>query len=142
VDLNGVLPSAVIMSVLITATTTSGQTLTDAAWATVERACDLADRLEEARKKVGPSCPTHKVVFFDACLFTQIFMYVSSRMNVLAPNLSAIVGTTTAAKLLGVAGGLVGLAKMPSCNVHVSCHRVSLILNPNCTHSYSVHKEK
>ena len=41
-------------------------------------------------------------------------------MNVLAPNLSAIVGTTTAAKLLGVAGGLGPLAKMPSCNVHVS----------------------
>ena len=41
-------------------------------------------------------------------------------MNVLAPNLSAIVGTTTAAKLLGVAGGLGALAKMPSCNVHVS----------------------
>ena len=40
-------------------------------------------------------------------------------MNVLAPNLSAIIGTTTAAKLLGVAGGLNGLAKMPSCNVHV-----------------------
>lgn len=47
-------------------------------------------------------------------------MYVSSRMNVLAPNLSIIVGTTTAAKLLGVAGGLSGLAKMPACNVHVS----------------------
>lgn len=42
-------------------------------------------------------------------------------MNILAPNLSAIVGTTTAAKLLGVAGGLTGLAKMPSCNVHVRC---------------------
>jgi len=41
-------------------------------------------------------------------------------MNVLAPNLSAIVGTTTAAKLLGVAGGLNALAKMPSCNAHVS----------------------
>lgn len=50
-------------------------------------------------------------------------MYVSSRMNVLAPNLSAIVGTTTAAKLLGVAGGLAGLAKMPSCNVHVCLMR-------------------
>lgn len=52
--------------------------------------------------------------------YLQIFMYVSSRMNVLAPNLSAIVGTTTAAKLLGVAGGLSGIAKMPACNVHVS----------------------
>ncbi|KIM90992.1 hypothetical protein PILCRDRAFT_59417 [Piloderma croceum F 1598] len=99
VDLTAVLPAAVIMSVLVTATTSPGQPLTEAAWQAVERACDLADRLEEARKK--------------------IFMYVSSRMNVLAPNLSAIVGTTTAAKLLGVAGGLSGLAKMPACNVHL-----------------------
>jgi U4/U6 small nuclear ribonucleoprotein PRP31 len=99
VDLTGVLPAAVIMSVLITATTSSGQPLLDVRWKAVERACDLADRLEETRK--------------------TIFMYVSSRMNVLAPNLSAIVGTTTAAKLLGVAGGLGPLAKMPSCNVHL-----------------------
>jgi U4/U6 small nuclear ribonucleoprotein PRP31 len=54
-------------------------------------------------------------------------MYVSSRMNVLAPNLSAIVGTTTAAKLLGVAGGLGALAKMPSCNVHVCWVSVLLL---------------
>ncbi|KAI0080687.1 Nop domain-containing protein [Panus rudis PR-1116 ss-1] len=99
VELQGVLPPAIIMSVLVTATTTSGQPLPEHEWQAVQRACDLADRLEEARKK--------------------IFMYVSSRMNVLAPNLSAIVGTTTAAKLLGVAGGLNGLAKMPACNVHL-----------------------
>ncbi|KZT72688.1 Nop domain-containing protein [Daedalea quercina L-15889] len=99
VDLNGILPPAIIMSVMVTATTTSGQPLSEAEWQTVQRACDLADKLEEARKK--------------------IFMYVSSRMNILAPNLSAIVGTTTAAKLLGVAGGLNGLAKMPACNVYL-----------------------
>lgn len=66
----------------------------------------------------------------------QIFMYVSSRMNVLAPNLSAIVGTTTAAKLLGVAGGLAALAKMPACNVHVCPHlsppSTSLTLSFSC----------
>ncbi|KAJ7507579.1 hypothetical protein B0H11DRAFT_2153235 [Mycena galericulata] len=99
VDLSGILPAAIIMSVVVTATTTSGKQLSDAEWTAVQGACDLADRLEEARKK--------------------IFMYVSSRMNVLAPNLSAIVGTTTAAKLLGVAGGLGALAKMPACNVHL-----------------------
>ncbi|KAJ7068120.1 hypothetical protein C8F01DRAFT_1116944 [Mycena amicta] len=99
VDLSNVLPPAIIMSVVVTATTSSGKQLSDAEWKAVQRACDLADRLEEARKK--------------------IFMYVSSRMNVLAPNLSAIVGTTTAAKLLGVAGGLGALAKMPACNVHL-----------------------
>ena len=49
-------------------------------------------------------------------------------MNVLAPNLSAIVGTTTAAKLLGVAGGLAGVAKMPSCNVYVRVKRSSRAL--------------
>ncbi|TFY69461.1 hypothetical protein EVJ58_g392 [Rhodofomes roseus] len=103
VDLNGILPPAIIMSVLVTATTTSGQPLSEAEWQTVQRACDLADILEEARKKARRS----------------IFMYVSSRMNILAPNLSAIVGTTTAAKLLGVAGGLNGLAKMPACNVYL-----------------------
>ncbi|KAF9057735.1 hypothetical protein BJ165DRAFT_1538844 [Panaeolus papilionaceus] len=99
VELTGILPPAVIMSVVVTASTSKGVTLPPAEWAAVQRACDLADRLEEARKK--------------------IFMYVSSRMNVLAPNLSAIVGTTTAAKLLGVAGGLAALAKMPACNVHL-----------------------
>jgi U4/U6 small nuclear ribonucleoprotein PRP31 len=55
-------------------------------------------------------------------------------MNVLAPNLSAIVGTTTAAKLLGVAGGLSALAKMPACNVHVSFQsRYLLMLVLECT---------
>ena len=71
-------------------------------------------------------------------------MYVSSRMNVLAPNLSAIVGTTTAAKLLGVAGGLNGLAKMPACNVHVSSeslHTSTSFTNSRC-HSFSVHSGK
>ena len=62
-------------------------------------------------------------------------MYVSSRMNVLAPNLSAIVGTTTAAKLLGVAGGLAGVAKMPSCNVYVC---VSSAPSPLSVHAYTL----
>ncbi|KAJ3575160.1 hypothetical protein NP233_g1270 [Leucocoprinus birnbaumii] len=99
VNLTDVLPAAIKMSVVVTASTTSGRKLSDQEWKAIDKACNLADRLEEARKK--------------------IFMYVSSRMNVLAPNLSAIVGTTTAAKLLGVAGGLAGLAKMPACNVHL-----------------------
>ena len=52
VNLQGILPPAIIMSVLVTATTTAGQQLPDAEWKAVQRACDLADRLEEARKKV------------------------------------------------------------------------------------------
>lgn len=52
VDLTGILPPAIIMSVLVTATTTSGQTLSELDWTAVQQACDLADHLEEARKKV------------------------------------------------------------------------------------------
>jgi hypothetical protein len=56
----------------------------------------------------------------DNASFIQIFSYVESRMNVLAPNLSAIISTNIAAKLLGVAGGLATLAKTPADNVFVS----------------------
>jgi hypothetical protein len=73
----------------------------------------------------------------------QIFQYVSSRMNVLAPNLSAIVGTTTAAKLLGVAGGLGGLSKMPACNVHVSAASSALSCHADCRIiSYSARRRR
>lgn len=51
-DLTGILPPAVIMSVVVTATTTSGKQLLEADWAAIQRACDLADKLEDARKKV------------------------------------------------------------------------------------------
>ena len=40
------------MSLMITATTTAGQPLPDSEWQAVSRALDLADNLEEARKKV------------------------------------------------------------------------------------------
>ena len=53
VDLTGVLPPATVMSVAVTATTTHGQRLSDSEWKVVGRACDLADKLEEAKKKVN-----------------------------------------------------------------------------------------
>jgi len=62
VNLSGILPSAVIMSVVITATTTQGKQLPDPAWFAVQRACDLADSLEEARKKVLLSYPLHLII--------------------------------------------------------------------------------
>ena len=40
------------MSVLMAATTSAGQKLLDSEWQAVERACDLADRLEKVRTKV------------------------------------------------------------------------------------------
>ena len=37
----------------MTATNTQGVLLTDAQWKTVEIACDMADRLEEVKRKVS-----------------------------------------------------------------------------------------
>jgi U4/U6 small nuclear ribonucleoprotein PRP31 len=53
-------------------------------------------------------------------LFTiQILKFVESRMLYIAPNLSAIAGSSIAARLMGLAGGLGALAKMPACNVQL-----------------------
>ncbi|KAK4402810.1 U4/U6 small nuclear ribonucleoprotein Prp31 [Sesamum angolense] len=62
-------------------------------------ACDRALALDSAKKKV--------------------LDFVESRMGYIAPNLSAIVGSAVAAKLMGTAGGLSALAKMPACNVQL-----------------------
>lgn len=44
------------MSVVVTATTTPGKPLTQSEWLSVERACELADRLEDARRQVSARC--------------------------------------------------------------------------------------
>lgn len=99
VDLEGLLPSAIIMVVSVTASTTSGKPLPgDVLEKTIE-ACDRALTLDAAKKKV--------------------LDFVESRMVYIAPNLSAIVGSAVAAKLMGTAGGLFSLAKMPACNVQL-----------------------
>lgn len=44
---------------------------------------------------------------------------LESRMRLIAPNLSALVGSAVAAKLVGKAGGLSALALTPSCNLQL-----------------------
>ncbi|RUP45068.1 hypothetical protein BC936DRAFT_148653 [Jimgerdemannia flammicorona] len=97
VDLRPILPSATIMVVTVTGSTTNGRVLTNREWQITEEACDLALELDGARR--------------------TIIDYVESRMSFIAPNLSQIVGSATAAKMLGAAGGLTALSKMPACNV-------------------------
>ncbi|CAN1852822.1 U4/U6 small nuclear ribonucleoprotein Prp31 homolog [Linum perenne] len=99
VDLEGLLPSAIIMVVSVTASTTSGKPLPDDELQKTTDACDRALILDSAKKKV--------------------LDFVESRMGYIAPNLSAIVGSAVAAKLMGTAGGLTSLAKMPACNVQL-----------------------
>lgn len=98
-NLQKILTQATIMIVSVTSSTTQGQLLTEAELARINEACDMASDLHNFKLK--------------------IYEYVESKMTFIAPNLSAIVGAKTAAKLLGLAGGLSKLSKMPACNVLV-----------------------
>jgi U4/U6 small nuclear ribonucleoprotein PRP31 len=106
--LRQLLPAATVMVVTMTATTTIGQSLSVEETDMVMEACRVALELDHARD-----------VIVD---------YVQSRMNIIAPNLSAIVGTTTAAKLMGAAGGLSALSKVPACNLSVRCWEIDCVL--------------
>ncbi|XP_030571688.1 U4/U6 small nuclear ribonucleoprotein Prp31 [Drosophila novamexicana] len=97
--LQAILTQATIMIVSVTASTTQGTMLTPAEKAKIDEACEMAIELNNFKSK--------------------IYEYVESRMTFIAPNLSMIVGASTAAKLLGIAGGLTKLSKMPACNVQV-----------------------
>ncbi|KAH7521675.1 U4/U6 small nuclear ribonucleoprotein Prp31 homolog [Ziziphus jujuba] len=99
VDLKGLLSPAIIMVVSITASTTSGKPLPDEILRKTIDACDRALSLDSAKKK--------------------LLDFVGRRMGYIAPNLSAIVGSTVAAKLITAAGGLAALAKMPACDVQL-----------------------
>ena len=90
------LNQATIMVVSVTASTTQGTNLTETDLQTVVEAADTAGSLNSAKM--------------------EVLAYVESRMAFIAPNISKIVGASTAAKLMGAAGGLTALSKMPSGN--------------------------
>ncbi|PWN92876.1 Nop domain-containing protein [Acaromyces ingoldii] len=97
VQLDKILPHGTVVVINMTAATSKGKKLDEAAWRRVDEACKVVFELEEARRK--------------------ILNYVESRMTIIAPNLSAVVGTRVATKLLGISGGLTGLSKIPACNL-------------------------
>jgi len=91
------LSQATIMILSVTASTTQGKPMDKGELEMVDSSCTMAVELAEIKAK--------------------IFEYVESRMAFIAPNLSAIVGANIAAKLLGAAGGLRNLSKMPANNI-------------------------
>lgn len=48
-----------------------------------------------------------------------LMKYVESRMSFIAPNLTKLVGTDIASRLIATAGGIDALANMPACNIQV-----------------------
>ncbi|KAL3286526.1 hypothetical protein HHI36_001031 [Cryptolaemus montrouzieri] len=93
------LTQATIMVVSVTASTTQGTLLTDFEKKQIDEACDMAVELNNIKLK--------------------IYEYVESRMAFIAPNLSIILGASIAAKIMGIAGGLTKLSKVPACNVQL-----------------------
>lgn len=91
------LPPATRMVLSVTASTTQGEKLDAEELGCISEACQMNVDLMDVKFK--------------------IFQYVESRMSFIAPNTSIIVGASTAAKLMGIAGGLTVLSKMPSCNI-------------------------
>ncbi|KAI9296842.1 Nop domain-containing protein [Neoconidiobolus thromboides FSU 785] len=96
-NLKSILTPVNVMILTVANTDLVSREIDDKSLQEVLKACDMALELDEAQK--------------------ILINFVESRMNYIAPNLSAVVGTTTAAKLLGVAGGLNALGRIPACNL-------------------------
>ena len=96
-SLKSVLDGPSLMVVTVEATTTRGRDLTPAELSRILRACEMTLSLDRAKR--------------------VLTNYVQSRMNVFAPNLTALIGSLTAAQLINFAGGITGLSKTPACNL-------------------------
>ncbi|GAB1316840.1 U4/U6-U5 snRNP complex subunit prp31 [Madurella fahalii] len=97
VTLKSVLDGPSLMIVTVEATTSKGQAMSPEQLHRVVQACEMVIALDKAKKTLTE--------------------YVQSRMNIFAPNLTALIGSLTAAQLLNQAGGLTGLSKTPACNL-------------------------
>jgi len=98
-ELATILPQSTILTISVTATHTAGKPLPEEELKKAFGACDAIMTLDEHKR--------------------EIYEYIESRMAFIAPNLSAITGTEIAARLMGIAGGLDALSKIPACNVQV-----------------------
>ncbi|EOA82332.1 U4/U6-U5 snRNP complex subunit prp31 [Exserohilum turcicum] len=91
------LEPAQVMIVEIEATRVEGRLLDEAELSLISNACHLLLELNAAKSK--------------------ILGFVESRTEVFCPNLTALIGSLTAAHLISYAGGISNLAKTPACNI-------------------------
>jgi U4/U6 small nuclear ribonucleoprotein PRP31 len=93
------IPNHNIMAINIISSTTSGKLLNQNDLNKLNSACDQIIKLNKER-----------ILILD---------YISTRMNLIAPNVCALVGSNVAAKIITAAGGIIELAKMPASNILV-----------------------
>eukprot|EP00920_Eleutheroschizon_duboscqi_P026133 GHVT01064635.1.p1 GENE.GHVT01064635.1~~GHVT01064635.1.p1 ORF type:complete len:543 (-),score=157.76 GHVT01064635.1:867-2495(-) len=97
IDLTDLLPNTVIMAVTVAASMTTGAPLPSQELEQVVGAADEALQLAQCRK--------------------EILQYLETRMSLWAPNLTNLLGSALAARILTKAEGLVSLARMPAQNI-------------------------
>ncbi|KAF4770756.1 hypothetical protein HAV15_013033 [Penicillium sp. str.  len=97
VPLKSVLDGPSLMAIAMEATITKGREMTESELKLVLDTCERILKLDNERAVLTAS--------------------IQSRMNQIAPNLAALIGAETAAQFLNQTGGLLELAKIPSCNL-------------------------
>jgi U4/U6 small nuclear ribonucleoprotein PRP31 len=97
--LNEFMTANQVLTVSVSGSTTSGSPLNEDQLVKVDKAVQYMENL--------------------ISLQNELASFVERRMERMAPNVSVIVGTKIAAQLLGLAGGLEELSKIPSCNLQV-----------------------
>jgi len=98
-SLGGILSNTAIMSINVAASHSGGKNLPEQDLKKVVQGCEDILYLEECRQK--------------------LLKYLEDRMHFIAPNLSEVVGTSIAAKLIAATGGIESLAKIPAGNIQV-----------------------
>ncbi|KAF4047250.1 Prp31 C terminal domain [Phytophthora infestans] len=98
-ELPKLLPSSAVIGISVTGSGTSGKPLSPEDLNICMEACNELLSLNKDKN--------------------MILRFVESRMKYLAPNVSQLVGTRIAAQLIGLAGGVAQLARIPSCNLQV-----------------------
>jgi U4/U6 small nuclear ribonucleoprotein PRP31 len=99
IDLKSILPSATVMVINVTATTTQARQLTNNELDELMEACEIIFEMERQKQ--------------------IMLQYVESRMSLVAPNLTCLLGSSVAARIMAQAGGLTLLSKIPACNILV-----------------------
>lgn len=99
ISLNDLLSPQLVMIVSVSSSTTSGKPLTSQQLNECLVGCDEVLKLYEDKK--------------------LLLQFIESRIGKIAPNLTGLIGAQLTAQLIGLAGGLIPLSKIPGCNVQV-----------------------
>lgn len=99
VELGHILSASAVMIVSVTGSTTSGKPLTESELNECLRGCAEVSLLEKDK--------------------VTLLRFVESCMQRVSPNLCCLIGSRIAAQLLGIAGGVIALSKIPACNLQV-----------------------